>query len=133
LEGVVKFKELSDATGLPVRELRYLMSIGVIPPGKGRGRFADAFDATHVAAAERYSALAAAGLNARQIAGMSDDAVPPIVVLRTPAFELRVLPGATASDFDAKAVQTFLVQARAALRACRPSTTRPSLPMTIED
>jgi DNA-binding transcriptional MerR regulator len=125
LEIGVKFKELSDVTGLPVRELRYLMSIGVIPVGKERGRFADAFDDSHVIAAKRYQDLSATGLNARQIAALSDDAVTPAVLIRTSAFELRVLPGATATDFEAASIQHFLKDVRAALRAARPKTTRP--------
>ena len=115
----MKFKEFSDATGLPVRELRYLMSIGIIPPGKERGRFADAFDETHIAAAKRYRAFAAAGLNARQIAALTTDSVPSTLVLRTACLELHILPGTTARDIDADAIQTFLKQAEAALAACR--------------
>ena len=120
----MKFREFSEAVGIPQREIRYLMSLDIIPPALARGRYADGFGEAHLAAARRYVSFAATGLTAREIAALPATLRPPDVVLRMGGLEVRILPEATARDLEEDAVRAFLKHAEAALterRSARPA------------
>jgi DNA-binding transcriptional MerR regulator len=52
----VKIRELTDLTGVPERQVRYLIAEGFIPPPRGGRAHAD-YGEDHVAAIHRYSRL----------------------------------------------------------------------------
>jgi len=53
-------RELEEATGQPARQIRYLISEGVVPPPDGNTRSAT-YDDRHVAAVMRYVSLKESG------------------------------------------------------------------------
>lgn len=53
-------RELEEATGQPARQIRYLISEGVVPPPDGHTRSAT-YDERHVAAVRRYVRLKESG------------------------------------------------------------------------
>jgi DNA-binding transcriptional MerR regulator len=53
-------RELEEATGQPARQIRYLISEGVVPPPNGNTRSAT-YDERHLAAVRRYVSLKESG------------------------------------------------------------------------
>lgn len=59
----MKSTELAEALGLPARQIRYMITEGIIPGANGMGRGVDGFDDRHLAAGRRYLELKAQGLS----------------------------------------------------------------------
>jgi DNA-binding transcriptional MerR regulator len=57
----MNIRELSQLTGTPERQIRYMIAEGFVPPPEGGRAHAD-YGETHVAAIQRYSELRSQGL-----------------------------------------------------------------------
>ena len=55
-------QELSDALGVPPRQIRFMITEGCLPAAMTTGRAADAYDEEHLAAGRRYIALHKLGM-----------------------------------------------------------------------
>jgi MerR family copper efflux transcriptional regulator len=67
----VDIEELAREADETPRQIRYLISLGVVPPPEGGRRFAS-YGATHLAAVRRYQALRAHGYAPAQITAILD-------------------------------------------------------------
>jgi MerR family copper efflux transcriptional regulator len=67
----VDIEELAREANETARQVRYLISLGVVPPPEGGRRFAS-YGATHLAAIRRYQALRASGYAPAQIIAILD-------------------------------------------------------------
>jgi DNA-binding transcriptional MerR regulator len=67
----VDIEELAREAGETPRQMRYLISLGVVPPPDGGRRFA-AYGPAHLAAVRRYQALRAHGYAPAQITAILD-------------------------------------------------------------
>lgn len=105
--------ELAETLGVPARQIRFLISEGILPPATATGRAADAYDEAHVRKGQRYLALYRMGMKPGSIKVLMafEDAVP---ILQSEGVELRVDPAVAPEDIDIDAV---LRQVGAALRA----------------
>lgn len=71
-------QELSEALNIPPRQIRFMIAEGCLPPAKGTGRGADAYDEIHLDKGRRYITLHGLGMKPQAIKVLMafDDAVP---------------------------------------------------------
>lgn len=95
--------ELADALGVPARQIRFLITEGILPPASKTGRAADAYDVEHVQRGQRYLALHRMGMKPGSIKVLMafDDAVP---IFQENGVELRVNPEVSPKDLDVEVV-----------------------------
>lgn len=98
----MNIRELASLTGLPERQIRYMIAEGFVPPPSGGRARADYGD-DHVKAIRRYSVLRQQGLPPQAIKVLlaSGHAVPFPVV---PGVALHVDPQLLGSDMDVDAL-----------------------------
>lgn len=120
----MKLREFAETVDIPEREIRYAISLGIIPTSASRGRAADGFGETHVEAAERYKAFLSTGLSARQIADLDPDLPAPSILLRQSGLELRLTAGTSIETLDSEALNRFFANARKAVATRRAKAER---------
>lgn len=105
--------ELADRLGIPPRQIRFMISEGVLPPAARTGRSADAYDETHVTKGQRYLALHRMGMKPGSIKVLMafDDAIP---ILQGHGVELRIDPQVPPEELE---VEAILAAVGAAIRA----------------
>ncbi|MDB4111189.1 MerR family transcriptional regulator [Yoonia sp.] len=103
--------ELADRLSIPPRQIRFMISEGILPPAARTGRSADGYDELHVVRGQRYLALHRMGMKPGSIKVLMafDDAVP---ILQEHGVELRVDPQIPPHDLD---VENILAAVRGAL------------------
>jgi len=102
--------ELADAIGVPPRQIRFLISEGVLPPALKTGRSADAYGEEHLAKARRYMTLHNLGMKSTAIKVLMefDDAIP---IYQSSGIELRVDPSKDLSKIDIDATAAKITHA----------------------
>lgn len=105
----MNMKELEEATGIPSRQIRYLISLDLVPKPSGEKRWAEYGD-EHVDAIKRWQSLDAEGLNAASMAKAFKAA--PLSIAITPGVTLLLDPKLVPERFDqnrfAKAIAKVL-------------------------
>lgn len=104
--------ELADALCVPARQIRFLISEGVMPPALKTGRAADAYGEEHLVKARRYLTLHRLGMKPAAIKVLLafDEAIP---VYQGPGVELRIDPGLNLGSLD---IETLLAEIGTTLR-----------------
>lgn len=106
--------ELLAETGLEARQVRYMISEGMMPPANGRGRFAAGYGPRHIDAARRYLRLQAAGLRGHRLkAMMASQGASSIPLVRSGPVEISVDLSVPPESID---VDRTLAEIGAALR-----------------
>lgn len=105
----MNMKELEETTGVPSRQIRYLISLDLVPRPAGEKRWAEYGD-EHVDAIRRWQSLDADGLNAASMAKAFKAA--PISILVAEGVTLLLDPKIVPERFDqnrfAKAIAKVL-------------------------
>ena len=104
--------ELAERLDIPPRQIRFMISEGVLPPAARTGRSADGYGEEHVSKAQRYLGLHRLGMKPGSIKILMafDDAVP---ILQEHGVELRVDPQLPP---DALNIDAIVMSVRAALK-----------------
>jgi len=108
----VTLAELAEATGVPPRQIRFMIAEGFVPPATGTGRGADVYGEAHLAKVRRYMTLHRLGMKPSAIKVLMefDEAIP---VLQRAGIELRIDPSVDPQSID---VEETLAAIAAALR-----------------
>ena len=103
-------QELSDALGVPPRQIRFMIAEGCLPPANSTGRAADAYDASHLARGRKYVTLHQLGMKPQAIKVLMafDDAIP---IFQAHGLELRVDPSLDPKKINLKAALSDLTRA----------------------
>jgi DNA-binding transcriptional MerR regulator len=106
-------QELSDALGVPPRQIRFMIAEGCLPPAKATGRAADAYDEGHLAKGRRYITLHRLGMKPAAIKVLMafDEALP---IFQGLGLELRLDPSVDPQTID---FDTAIAALSEALRA----------------
>lgn len=120
----MNLREFAEKVDIPEREIRYAISLGIIPTSASRGRRADGFGDDHVEAAERYKAFLSTGLSAREIADLDPTLPAPRILLQQSGLELRLMAGTTIEVLDSDTLNRFFSDARKAVAAKRAKAER---------
>ena len=104
--------ELAEAIGVPPRQIRFLISEGVLPPAIKTGRSADAYDDAHLAKARRYITLHNLGMKPTAIKVLMefDEAIP---IYQSKGIELRIDPSKNLSKLN---IESTVAEISRALR-----------------
>ena len=89
--------ELEQRTGMKRRQIRYLISLKLLPNPDGATRNASYSD-THVEAIQRYQLLESTGVKARSLAERAP--ILPITLEPIPGVTVAINPGTVPPDFD---------------------------------
>lgn len=102
--------ELAEALDVAPRQIRFLISEGILPAAQKTGRSADAYGAEHLRRAQRYLALHRMGMKPASIKVLMsfDDAVP---ILQEQGVELRVGPAFDPATLDLEALAERITEA----------------------
>lgn len=103
--------DLAERLGVPPRQIRFMISEGILPPAARTGRAADAYDDEHVTKGQRYLALHRLGMKPGSIKVLMafDDAIP---ILQDFGIELRADPRISPAQLD---VETIVAAVKMAL------------------
>ncbi|WIM12546.1 MerR family transcriptional regulator [Enhydrobacter sp.] len=103
-------QELSDALGVPPRQIRFMIAEGCLPPANSTGRAADAYDENHLAKGHKYVTLHRLGMKPQAIKVLMafDDAIP---IFQGHGLELRVDPSIAPGTIDLKAALSDITRA----------------------
>jgi DNA-binding transcriptional MerR regulator len=95
--------ELAAAIGVPPRQIRFMISEGLLPAATKTGRSADAYGDDHLLKARRYMTLHGLGMKPAAIRVLMafDDAIP---VFQEAGVEVRIDPSRDPRQIDLKAV-----------------------------
>lgn len=102
--------ELAERLAVSPRQIRFLITEGILPPAEKTGRAADAYGETHLQRARRYLALYRMGMKPASIKVLMafDEAIP---IFQQAGVELRV------ADADVEVdVEALVANVSAALR-----------------
>lgn len=104
--------ELAERLNIPPRQIRFMISEGVLPPAARTGRSADAYGEVHVSKALHYLALHRMGMKPGSIKILMafDEAVP---ILQEHGVELRVDPHLPPHELN---IDAIVMSVRAALK-----------------
>lgn len=104
--------ELTRALGIPARQIRFLISEGILPPAKKTGRAADAYDDSHLACGQRYLSLHRMGMKPASIKILMsfESAIP---IMQRDGVELRVDPQYPPEDLQ---IERILIAVEKALK-----------------
>ncbi len=108
----MKAAELAESLGLPARQIRYMITEGIIPRATGVGRYADGFGEEHLAAGRRYLELRAEGHSAYEVKRLMA-AERQVTLYQGPALALTVDPNVDPETIDVEAVLADLAAALA--------------------
>lgn len=102
--------EFAEAIGVPPRQIRFMITEGVLPPALRTGRAADAYGEAHLAKARRYMTLHGLGMKPAAIKVLMafDDAIP---IFQARGLELRVDPALEPKTIDVDAALTEIERA----------------------
>lgn len=103
-------QELSDALGVPPRQIRFMIAEGCLPAAMTTGRAADAYDEKHLVAGRRYIALHNLGMKPAAIRVLMafDEALP---IFQGLGLELRIDPSVDPDSIDPDEAIAALSQA----------------------
>jgi MerR family copper efflux transcriptional regulator len=106
--GAVKLRELAELTGIPERQVRYLIAEGFIPPPRG-GRAHASYGEDHAAAIRRYTRLRELGFPpaAIKVLLQSGEGAPFPVA---PGITLVVDPALIGSGTESGPIATRLIE-----------------------
>lgn len=98
----MKFDELVQTTGIPARQIRYLIAEGFVPPPVG-GRTYATYGDDHVRAIRRYDRLKSLGFPPAAIRLLLDakEGIPVPII---PGLTLVIAPELIGSEQDARAI-----------------------------
>lgn len=102
--------ELAEQLKVPQRQIRFLISEGILPAASKTGRAADAYDESHLIQGKRYLALYRMGMKPGSIKILMafDDAVP---ILQAHGVELRISSNLAPAEIDTDAVLNAVSEA----------------------
>ena len=102
--------ELAEALDLAPRQIRFLISEGILPAAQKTGRHADAYGPDHLARARHYMALSRMGMKPASIKVLMafDQAVP---IFQADGVELRIDPAGLPDTPDVEALIDSVAQA----------------------
>jgi hypothetical protein len=106
----MKFNDLVERLRVPARQVRYMIAEGIVPEALEAGRFADAWDETHVAAGLRALDLQARGFAPAAVKLLMRGACN-VPIASTPAVVLSVDPGVDPATIDVEATIAELASA----------------------
>ena len=102
--------ELAEATGVPPRQIRFMIAEGFVPPATGTGRRADVYGEEHLAKVRRYMTLHGLGMKPSAIKALMefDEAIP---IFQQAGVEVRVDPSVDPQSMDVEQTLEAIAQA----------------------
>jgi len=106
----VTLAELAEIAGVPPRQIRFLITEGILPPAAKTGRAADGYGEEHLTKIRRYMTLHGLGMKpaAAKVLMVFEDAIP---IYQARGVELRVDPAIDPASIDVDATLAELAGA----------------------